>query len=158
MGGYHMPKVKYTIKLTNEERDKLNKIIKTGSSPARVILRANILLISDASFGKALTVAETADLLGTTSTTVQTVRTAYAENGLDGALYRKKRVTPPVQPKVDGNLEAHIIAICCSEPPKGYERWTLRLIAEKCVELGYIDSISHMTIKRTLKKTNLSLI
>lgn len=157
MGVYNMPKKKYTIELVNEERDKLNKIIKTGSSPARVILRANILLVSDASYGKPPTVAETAKRFSTTATTVQTVRTAYVENGLDGALYRKKRVTPPVQPKVDGNLEAHIVAISCSEPPKGYERWTLRLIADKCVELGYIDSISHMTIKRTLKKTNLSL-
>ena len=152
-----MPKIKYIIELTNEERNKLNKIIRTGSSQAKVILRANILLVSDCSYGKPPTVSETAKRFSTTATTVQTVRTAYAENGLDGALYRKKRLTPPVQPKVDGNLEAHIIAICCSEPPKGYERWTLRLIADKCVELGYLDSISHMTVKRTLKKTNLSL-
>jgi hypothetical protein len=62
-----------------------------------------------------------------------------------------------VPPKVDGNLEAYIISISCSEPPQGYERWTLRLIADKAVELGYIDSISHMTVQRTLKKTNLNL-
>ena len=145
-----MPKKKYVIELANKERIELTKIIKTGSSPAKVITRANILLVSDASYGKPLTVAETAERFNTTSTTVQTVRTAFAEFGLDGALYRKKRETPPVQPKVDGNLEAHIISICCSEPPEGYERWTLRLIADKCVELGYIDSISHMTGKRTL--------
>ena len=157
MGGYHMPKKKYVIELTEEERHKLTKIIKTGSSPARVITRANILLVSDVSLGKPPTVAETAERFNTTTTTVQNVRTAFAKFGLDGALYRKKRQTPPVQPKVDGRLEAHIISICCSEPPKGYERWTLRLIADKCVELGYVDSISHMTVKRTLKKTNLSL-
>lgn len=152
-----MPKKKYVIKLTSEQRSKLTKIIKTGSSPARVITRANILLVSDVSLGKAPTVAETAKRFNTTTTTVQNVRTAYAKFGLDGALYRKKRQTPPVQPKVDGKLEAHIIAICCSQPPKGYQRWTLRLIADKCVELGYVDSISHMTVMRTLKKTNLSL-
>lgn len=157
MGGYHMPKKKYVIELTNKERLELIKIIKSGSSPAKVITRANILLVSDASFGKPLTVAETAERFNTTPTTVQTVRTAFAESGLNGALYRKKRETPPIQPKVDGNLEAHIISICCSEPPEGYERWTLRLIADKCVELGYVNSISHMTVKRTLKKTNLSL-
>lgn len=153
-----MPKKKYSIRLTEKERKKLTKITKTGSSKARVITRANILLVSDSSFEKPSTVAETAKRFNTTSTTVQNVRTAYAKYGLEGALYRKKRETPPVPPKVDGQLEAHIIAICCSEPPEGYERWTLRLIADKCVELGYVDSISHMTVKRTLKKTNLNLI
>ncbi len=158
MEGYHMPKKKYVVHLTNKERLELTKIIKTGTSPAKVINRANILLASDSSTGKPLTVAKTAQYLNTTSTTVQTVRTAFAKYGLNGALYRKKRETPPVPPKVDGNLEAYIISICCNKPPKGYERWTLRLVADKCVELGYVDSISHMTVKRTLKKTNLSLI
>lgn len=152
-----MPKKKYVIELTNEERMQLAKIIKTGKSPARVILRANILLHSDSSTAKPLSVVETANLFHTTPTTVQNVRTSYAESGLDGALYRKKRTTPPVEPKVDGELEAHIIALCCTKPPEGYERWTVRLLADKCVELGYIDSISHMTVSRTLKKTNLSL-
>lgn len=152
-----MPKKKYVIELDSKERNVLTKIIKTGTSPARVITRAHILLASDVSSGKPQTVAEAAKRFNTTQTTVQNVRTAYAEFGLEGALYRRKREVPPVQPKVDGNLEAHILSICCSEPPHGYERWTLRLIADKCVELGYIDSISHMTVKRTLKKTNLSL-
>jgi len=152
-----MPKKKYVIELDTKERSKLTKIIKTGYTPAKVITRANILLVSDASSGKPLTVVETAERFNTTPTTVQNARTVFAKFGLEGALYRKKRKTPPVQPKVDENLEAHIISICCSEPPKGYERWTLRLIADKCVELGYVDSISHMTVKRTLKKTNLNL-
>lgn len=152
-----MPKKKYFIALSNEERVQLTKIVKTGKSPARVILRANILLSSDSNTTKPLSVSATADLFQTSSTTVQNVRTSYIENGIDGALYRKKRVTPPVKPKMDGELEAHIIALCCSEPPEGYERWTVRLLADKSVELGYVDSISHMTISRTLKKTNLSL-
>lgn len=152
-----MPKKKYAIKLTENECHELLKTIKCGTSPARVITRANILLASDASSGKPLTVAEVADRFNTTLTTVQNVRTDYAQLGLEGALHRKKRETPPVPAKVDGNLEAHIISICCSNPPEGYERWTLRLIADKCVELGYVGSISHMTVKRTLKKTNLSL-
>ena len=152
-----MPKKKYVVELTDQERLELTKIIKTGTSPAKVINRANILLASDSSRGKPLTVAETAEHFSTTPTTVQTVRTAFAQSGLHGALYRKKRETPPVPPKVDGNLEAYIISICCSEPPQGYERWTLRLVADKCVELGHVDSLSHMTVKRTLKKTNLNL-
>ena len=153
-----MPKKKYVISLSNDERAQLTKIIKTGKSPARVILRANILLSSDSNVTKPLSVSATADLFQTSSTTVQNVRTSYIENGIDGALYRKTRVTPPVKPKMDGELEAHIIALCCSKPPNGYERWTVRLLADKSVELGYVDSISHMTISRTLKKTNLSLI
>lgn len=147
-----MPKKKYRIELTEKERHKLLKTIKCGTSPARVITRANILLASDATVGEPLTVIEVAERFNTSTTTVQSVRTGFAQSGLDSALYRKKRETPPVRPKIDGNLEAHIISICCSNPPVGYERWTLRLIAEECVTLGYIDSISHMTVKRTLKK------
>lgn len=152
-----MPTKKYVIELTDSERRELKKIIKNGTSPAKVINRANILLASDTSAGKAMTVAQTAERFNTTPTTVQTVRTEYAQSGIGCALYRKKRETPPVPPKVDGSLEAHIIAVCCSKPPDGYERWTLRLVADKCVELGYAESMSHMTVSRTLKKTNLSL-
>jgi hypothetical protein len=153
-----MPKKKYVIDLSDKERQGLRKILKSGKSPARVILRANILLSSDINGSKSLTVTETAEMFETTPTTVQNVRTAYAENGLDAALYRKQRMTPPVPAKVGGELEAHIIALCCGQPPEGYSRWSVRLLADKCVELGYVDSISHMTISRTLKKTNLSLI
>ena len=70
---------------------------------------------------------------------------------------RKKRETPPVPPKVTGDVEAHIIALACGDPPEGYEKWTLRLLADKCVELNYAESLSHMTVSRILKKTNLSL-
>jgi len=153
-----MPKKKYVIDLSDEERQQLRKIVKTGKSPAKVILRANIMLSSDVNSSKSMTVAETAKLFETTPITVQNVRTAYAENGLDATLYRKQRMTPPVPAKVDGELEAHIIALCCSQPPEGYSQWSVRLLADKSIELGYVDSISHMTISRTLKKTNLSLI
>ena len=77
--------------------------------------------------------------------------------GLEATINRKKRETPPVPAKVTGDIEAHIIALACGEPPEGYSRWSVRLIAQKCVELNYIDSISHMTVSRILKKTNLSL-
>lgn len=152
-----MPTKKYVIALSDEEREKLHKIIKKGKAPARLILRANVLLSSDINATVPLTARETAVLFKTSKTTVQNIRTSYVKNGLDGVLYRKKRSTPPVEPKVDGDVTAHIIALACSEPPEGYERWTVRLLAGKCVELGYIDSISPMTIHRTLKKTNISL-
>jgi hypothetical protein len=85
------------------------------------------------------------------------VRTSYANNGLATTLSRKKRATPPVAPKVTGDVEAHIIALACGNPPEGYEKWTLRLLADKCVELNYAESLSHMTVARILKKTNISL-
>lgn len=93
----------------------------------------------------------------TTPTTVQTVRASYCDKGLEATVNRKKRETPPVPAKVTGEVEAHIIALACSDSPEGYSRWTLRLLADKTVEMGYIDSISYVTISTILKKTNLSL-
>ena len=104
-----------------------------------------------------MTVAEISEAFHTTPTTVQTVRTTFTEKGLESTLTRKKREIPPVGAKITGDVEAHIIALACGAPPEGYSRWTVRLIAEKSVELGYIEALSHMSVSRTLKKTNLSL-
>lgn len=153
----HMPKKKYPIELTDKEHSILSKLIKNGSASAKTILRANVILSSDGSISKPLTVSKTAELFHTTPTTVQNIRTIFATAGLDAALYRKKRNTPPVPAKVTGEVEARIIALCCSAPPEGYARWTVRLLADRCVELGFATSLSPMTISRTLKKTNLSL-
>ena len=152
-----MPSIKYIIELTDADRKTLSDIISKGSSSARTILRANILLASDRNATQRMTVAQIADVYHTTPTTVQNVRTSYVNNGLEATIYRKKRETPPVPAKVTGDVEAHIIALACSNPPEGYERWTVRLLADKCVELDYVDSLSHMTVSRVLKKTNLSL-
>ena len=152
-----MPSFKYMIELSEEDKSALTEIVTKGTSPARTILRANILLASDRRNEKYMTVAEIANVYHTTPTTVQTVRTSYCEKGLEATIHRKKRETPPVPPKVTGEVEAHVIALACGEPPEGYSRWTLRLLAEKTVELGYIDSISHVTVSNILKKTNLSL-
>ena len=154
---YHMPSVKYIIELTDKDRKVLKDIIVKGTSPAKSILRANILLASDRNNKKHMTVAEIAEAYHTTPTTVQKVRTAYATNGLEATINRKKRATPPVPPKVTGDVEAHIIALACSDPPEGYSKWTLRLLADKCVELNYAESLSYVTVSRVLKKTNLSL-
>ena len=151
-----MPSTKYIIELNETERKILMDIVKKGNSPARTIMRANILLASDRG-NKYMTVAEIADTFNTTPTTVHNVRTSYVNRGLEATINRKKRETPPVPAKVTGDIEARIIALACGEPPEGYSRWSVRLIAEKCVELNYIDSISHMTVSRILKKTNLSL-
>ena len=152
-----MPSFKYVIELSEQDRIELIDIVTKGTSSARKILRANILLASDKRSDKYMTVAEIAEAYHTTSTTVQAVRTSYCENGLAGTINRKKRETPPVPTKVTGEVEAHIIALACSDPPEGYSKWTLRLLADKTVGLGYVESISHVTVSSVLKKMNLNL-
>lgn len=153
-----MPSLKYVIELSAEDKAKLTEIVTKGKSPARTILRANILLASDKRNETYMTASEISRAYHTTPTTVQTVRASYCEKGLEATINRKKRETPPVPAKVTGEVEAHVIALACGEPPEGYSKWTLRLLADKAVELGYIDSISHVTISTILKKMNLSLI
>ena len=152
-----MPSVKYVIELSNQEKVRLMEIVKKRNSPARTILRANILLASDKQNDKYMTVSEIANAYRTTPTTVQTVRASYCKKGLEATITRKKRETPPIPAKVTGEVEAHVIALACGQPPEGYSKWTLRLLANKTVELGYIESISHVTVSNILKKTNLSL-
>ena len=147
-----MPSIKYVIELSNQEKVRLMEIVKKGNSPARTILRANILLASDKQSDKYMTVSEIANAYRTTPTTVQTVRASYCKKGLEATITRKKRETPPIPAKVTGEVEAHIIALACGQPPEGYSRWTLRLLADKTVELGYIESISHVTVSTILKK------
>ena len=152
-----MPSLKYIIELSTQDKAELIDIVTKGKRPARTILRANILLASDRRNERYMTVSEISKAYHTTPTTVQTVRTSYCEKGLEATINRKKRETPPVPAKVTGEVEAHVIALACGEPPEGYSRWTLRLLADKTVELGYIESISHVTISTILKKMNLSL-
>lgn len=152
-----MPIQKYDVSLSASDRKKLTKVVRSGTYPARTILRANILLAVDRNGKKPMTVQEAAMAFNTSATTVQNVRTSYGERGLEATLARKRRQTPPVPAKVTGEVEAHIIALACGAPPKGYAKWTLRLLADKSVKLGYIESISHMQVSRILKKTNTSL-
>ena len=152
-----MPSFKYVIELSDADQAILNDIVSKGTSSARTILRANILLASDKNSKRYMTVAEIADVYHTTPTTVQNVRTSYCEKGLDATISRKKRETPPVPAKITGDIEARVIALACGNLPEGYSKWTLRLLANQTVELGYIDEISYVSIMRILKKTNLSL-
>ena len=153
-----MPSIKYKIELSNEDRAELIDIVTKGRSPARTILRANILLASDRQSENYMTVSEIARTYHTSHTTIQTVKSSYCTKELEATLNRKKRETPPVPAKVTGEVEAHIIALAYGEPPKVYSKWTLRLLAEKTVELGYIESVSHSTVSSVLKKMNVSLI
>ena len=105
-----------------------------------------------------MTVAQIAETYHTCPTTVQTVRMSYATDGLEATIKCKKRSTPPVPAKGTGEIAAHIIALACGTPPQGYSKWTLPLLADKCVELKLVESLSHTTVSRVLKKTNISLI
>lgn len=145
------------IMLSQEEVATLNRFTTSGTHPAQLIRRARVLLLSDASKGKPRSETQIAEMLDITRQTVRNVKDDYRSRGLDGALSRKKRGTPPVPAKVDGEVEAHIIALSLTDPPDGYARWNVRLLADRSVELGYVESLSHMTVSRLLKKTNSSL-
>ena len=149
-----MPMKIYEVRLTESERKQLIKTVKQGKSPAKTILRANILLSLDENSNSKSTLGQIAEMFHTTTTTVQNVKKSYCGQGLEKALCRKKRETPPVAPKITGDIEAKIIALSCSDPPEGQSRWTLRLLAEKSVELEIIADISYVSVGNILKKTN----
>ena len=150
---YALPKVRYHVRLSEDERKTLLKIVSKGSASAKSIMHANVLLAADEnSTGGRKNEAEIAELFHIHPQTVHTIRKQYSEKGLSTALDRKKRKTPPVEPKITGEVEAKIIALSCSSPPMGRSRWSLRLLPDKAVELQYIDSISHEAVGRLLKK------
>ncbi len=145
--------------LTQEERKELEKYSTTGTHNAHLINRAKIMLALDTSEGrKPDTQEEIAKHIGVSRQALIDARSAFLETeSIDNFLQRKKRETTPREIKVTGEVEAHIIALACSKAPEGYAKWTLRLLAEKAVELEYVDSLSHMSVNRVLKKHNLSL-
>ncbi|HEY5521690.1 MAG TPA: helix-turn-helix domain-containing protein [Desulfuromonadaceae bacterium] len=148
---------KYFVILSEEERSYLEKLVSAGSAPARKLRRARILLKSDGNEGGPNWAYEAiCDAFDVNSATVANVRRAFAEGGLDKALNRKKP-DREYEHRLDGNAEAHLIALACSEAPEGYERWTLRLLQERFVKLEIVESVSHETIRTTLKKKKLSL-
>jgi Homeodomain-like domain len=148
---------KYFVKLTSEERSYLEKLVSSGSAPARKLRRARILLKSDCSAeGPNWTYEAICTAFDVNSLTVTNVRKAFAEGGLEKALNRKKP-NREYQRCLDGRAEAHLMALACSDAPEGYERWSLRLLQERFVKLEIVESVSHETIRTTLKKRKLSL-
>lgn len=148
------------IRLTEEEQLYLHSFVKSGVHPAKEITRARVLLMLDRT-GKTDHVRynRTAEYAGITVQAVYNMRDEYLANqDIESYLKRKKRETPPVPAKVDGKVEAQIVALACSEAPEGHSRWTLRLLADKAVELNIIDSISYVRVQQILKKRNISLI
>ena len=147
----------YQVILDKSQRDYLITLISSGKESARKLTRARILLKADeGEFGPAYTDDKIKEAVEVSIPTIERTRKAFVLENLTAALNPKKRSDTPGK-KFDGEKEAHLIALVCSEPPEGCARWTLRLLAEKMVELEHFDSISHETIRRVLKKTNLDL-
>ena len=148
------------IVLSTDQRAELERFTKTGVRNVRLVNRAKIILALDISTGKAAEKQDAiAKRIGVSRQAVNNAKSDFlAAESVSDFLQRKKRMTPPVEPKITGEVEARIIALACGEVPPGYAKWTLRLLSEKCVELQYVDSLSHMTISRLLKKRNLNLI
>ena len=143
---------KFIVDLEDSERSELQDIVKRLKGTSQKVKRANILLKADAS-GLCWTDAKIAEALDCRTKTVENVRKRFVEEGFALALHGKKREKPPTSKILDGEQEAKIIAMRLGKPPKGYGKWTLRLLARKVVELEIIDSVSYQTVRRTLKKT-----
>jgi transposase len=145
-----MPAKKYIVSLTEEEREQLQHLICRGKPAARTVTRARILLKADEGCNDEQIVAA----LSTSVATVERVRQRCVEEGVESAL--KERPRRGSLPKLSGKEEAHLIALACSAPPLGRARWSLRLLADKAVALDLCESLSHETVRQTLKKTSLS--
>jgi transposase len=143
---------KYIVRLTEQEREQLDALIGKGKSAASKIKHAHILRKADAD-RVGWSDEEIAAVFSVHPRTVAGIRERFVEQGLEAALNRKKQERPSRPPLFDGEAEAHLIALRCSAPPSGHARWTLRLLAEKVVELEVVASTSHETVRRTLKKT-----
>jgi hypothetical protein len=145
---------KYVVRLTAEQRDRLVDLTRTGSAPARKLSHARVLLLADAEHADGQRPdTYIANALGLHANGVAKIRKRFVLDGEAPALDRKRRDTPPVPPRVDGRVEAHLVAICCSAAPAGRARWTLSLLASELKRRGFVTSISVETVRKTLKKT-----
>jgi hypothetical protein len=146
--------IKYKVTLTPEEREQLTSMISKGEHTAQEIRNAYILLNVDQSIpGEKRTNEEICRVLKTSMRMIDRVKLRFVEDGFEASLQRKPGKTIRTK-KIDGEVEAHLIALSCSKAPAGFSKWSLRLLADKMVELAYVESISYETIRRTLKKTS----
>jgi len=149
---------RYRVILTDEERQELERLTRPGKTESRKYIHARVLLLCNAGAGgPALHVAYVAESLGICSRTIEKLKKRFVEEGLNAALERKQREKPPREIQFDGAFAAELIALACSPAPDGRARWTVRLLADKAVELHLAPSVSHMTVQRILKKTNFNL-
>jgi transposase len=143
------------IELKKNEQQELEQLIKSGKHSARVIARARALLLLNRSQGHKRTIPEVIEAAMVSQGTIYNLKKRYFAEGLAGALYEKPR--PGTPRKLDGRVEAYLVALACSDPPEGYDRWTLRLLADGLVALEVVETISHVAVGAVLKKTNCSL-
>ncbi len=156
-GELKMANKKHIVELSGDDCGKLRAMIGKGKLSARANLKARILLKADqGGAGPALKDMEICEILETNLAMVARVREKFVTEGLEAVFKRKQRATPPVAPIFDGEAEARLIALACSEPPEGHARWTIRLLAGKVVELKIVDDVHFNTVGRVLKKTNLN--
>ena len=149
--------IRYTIKLTNTEVEELSTIINKGSHTSQTFRTAYILLNCDeGKYSEKVTNKQLSKVLKIGMRTIDRVKKKFIEEGMEATLERRP-TTRIYEKKVDGEVEAKLVTLCCSDPPKGYAKWSLRLLADRMVELKYVESISHVTVREVLKKTNLSL-
>lgn len=150
---------KREVVLSKSDRKKIGMVIRSKKVSMEAKKRAQILLDIDESKGKtAASVSTVMKKRGVCGGVITATRKKFYENGIDAALFRKKRETPPTAPKVTGEVEAHIIAVACSAVPLGYSRWSMKMIADKIILDGIIDSISDETVRLVLKKRDLNRI
>ena len=153
MAGKDIAVKKYVVRLSVEERERLEALMRKGKSPARRLLKARILLKADVSdAGEGWSDSKIIEALETNAMMIYRVRKQLVEEGIEAVLSCKQRATPAVPPIFDGEREAKLIALACSKPPKGRARWTMRLLESKVVELGIVERASDSTISRVLKK------
>lgn len=147
---------KYKVTLINEERLELQGLIKKGKRKAQIIRNALVLLNCDeGEFGDKIKNEQIAKVLNIGDRTIDRLKRVFVEEGFDIAVYGKSEPSKRYYNHIiDGEIEAKLVTLCCSDPPDGYAKWSLRLLADKMVELKYVDSVSYETIRRTLKKTN----
>lgn len=148
---------KYDVRLTEEQRQHLEKLISSGTSPARLLTRSRILLKTDSSEnGPNWTYEKIVDAFDVSEMLIRDVRRRFSQEGFEAALQRRKP-DREYEHSLDGEAEAHLIALACSAPPEGQKRWTLRLLKKAMIERMYIEAVSHETIRTSLKKRKLSL-
>ena len=149
---------RYRLTLSDSERIELEALTRNGKTGSKNFINARMLLLcGSGQHGPAWTVAGVAEALGVTSRTIEHVKKRFVKEGIKAALERRKGEMPPRTVVFDGEFEARLTALACSEAPEGHARWTVRLLADKAVELNFAPSVSHMTAQRILKKANLNL-
>ena len=147
--------IRYKVTLTKQEREALLSITKGGVHNSKKVIHSLILLNCDVGkFSQKVSNEEIAKVLKIGDRTIDRIKKKFVEQGLEAALSNSNETTRIYDKKTDGELEAHLIALSCSKPPKGFSRWSLRLLADKMVEMQYIESISYETVRSMLKKTN----